>query len=204
MSVSYPLTRNGGRANIWIGTTCSLDSEATSKKSPWIAAHLPGSVHKTTDESANLDMHDLNSMYQFTFDLTAASLSSSANPFVTTSGKPSSSSAPSTGSPSGSPSGNPFGNGGGSSSSGSSFGGLGDLEMVPTYQRAHAVLMGTSVLLLFPLGAVFMRVVGSPLIHGIVQVLALGILVAGFAVGVRMADIIDIVRNPWLTSHLSP
>lgn len=56
--------------------------------------------------------------------------------------------------------------------------------------------MGTSVLLLFPIGAVFMRAVGSPLLHGIVQVLALGVLLAGFAVGVRMAHILDIVSSP--------
>jgi hypothetical protein len=53
--------------------------------------------------------------------------------------------------------------------------------------------MGTSILLLFPIGAVFMRVVGSPLLHGIVQVLALCVLIAGFGLGLRMAHILDIV-----------
>jgi hypothetical protein len=53
--------------------------------------------------------------------------------------------------------------------------------------------MGTSILLLFPMGAAFMRVVGSPLLHGIVQVLALCVLLAGFGLGLRMAHILNIV-----------
>ena len=77
-----------------IGTTCSLDSSPTSTQSPWIAAFQPSGSLTSTDESFVLPMHNVDTMFQFTFDLTAASLSSDSNPF-TSSGSPSSSGGPS-------------------------------------------------------------------------------------------------------------
>jgi hypothetical protein len=179
---AHPSLWKARHVNTKIGTTCSLDSSPTSTQSPWIAAFQPSGSLTSTDESFVLPMHNIDTMFQFTFDLTAASLSSDSNPF-TSSGSPSSSGGPSsTGTPSGS-----------GSSTGSSFGGFGELALIPTYQKAHGILMGTSILLLFPMGAAFMRVVGSPLLHGIVQVLALCVLLAGFGLGLRMAHILNIV-----------
>lgn len=132
-------------------------------------------------------MHNVDTMFQFTFDLTKATLSTDSNPFVSGSGS-SSSGGLSNGS-------SPVGSGG---NGGSSFGGIpSDIEQIPTFMKAHGILMGTSVLLLFPIGAMFMRVVGSPLLHGIVQVLSLCVLIAGFGLGLRMAHILDIVSPPF-------
>lgn len=55
--------------------------------------------------------------------------------------------------------------------------------------------MGLTVVLLFPLGAVFMRLGGSALMHGALQLVALSLLIAGFALGVKLADIRQLV---WL------
>jgi hypothetical protein len=168
-----------------------LNAAATLSKCPWIAAFQPSGSLTSTDESFNLPMHNLDTMFQFTFDLTKATLSSDSNPFVSGNGSPSSGGPPNNPYGTGSPT--PGGNGG------SSFGGVpSGIEQIPTFQRAHGILMGTAVLLLFPIGAVFMRVVGSPLLHGIVQVLSLCVLISGFGLGLRMAHILDIVSSPFI------
>jgi len=160
-------------------------------KCPWIAAYQPSGSLTSTDESFTLPMHDVDTMFQFTFDLTKATISSDSNPFVSGSGS-SSSGGLSNGS-------SPVGSGG---NGGSSFGGIpSDIELIPTFQKAHGILMGTSILLLFPIGAVFMRVVGSPLLHGIVQVLSLCVLIAGFGLGLRMAHILDILYKSIGRTH---
>lgn len=181
-AMRIPRSGKQRHANTKIGTTCSLDSSPTSTKSPWIAAYQPSGSLTSTDESLVLPMHNLDTMFQFTFDLTTATLSSDSNPFTSsgissTSGSPSSSTTSS----------------GSSSSTGSNLGGFGDVELLPTYEKAHGILMGTSILLLFPIGAVSMRVAGSPFLHGLVQVLSLCVLIVGCGLGVRMAHILDIV-----------
>lgn len=178
------------RANVKC-TTCTLNAAATLSKCPWIAAYQPSGSLTSTDESFTLPMHDVDTMFQFTFDLTKATISSDSNPFVSGSGS-SSSGGLSNGS-------SPVGSGG---NGGSSFGGIpSDIELIPTFQKAHGILMGTSILLLFPIGAVFMRVVGSPLLHGIVQVLSLCVLIAGFGLGLRMAHILDILYKSIGRTH---
>jgi len=49
--------------------------------------------------------------------------------------------------------------------------------------------MGITFVLLFPLGAVFMRLVGSPLIHGALQIFAMLLMTAGFGLGVHLAKL---------------
>ncbi len=56
------------------------------------------------------------------------------------------------------------------------------------YDKAHGVLMGTTVCLLFPLGAVYMRLGGSAWAHGAIQTLSLAFLIAGFGVGYKLAQ----------------
>lgn len=195
MCIHHPLVWKGRHADTLTGTTCKLASASSSTNSPWIAAYQKSGSISSTDEDISLAMHDFNTMYSFTFDLKVASLTSDANPFIPNIGGGS-------GSPQGSPSysgpaGTPLGGGSPSASgSGSNFGGFAqDFQLIPTYRKAHAILMGTSVLLLFPIGAIFMRLVGSPLLHALVQLLALCILIAGFAVGVRLADIMQYVST---------
>ena len=168
---------------IEIGAICTLDSSATSTSSPWIAGYQPSGSVASADESFTLQMHNLDTMFQFTFDLTAASTPSDSNPFVSDDGQPGSSDGPSGSDP----------------HSGSSItGNLDDFEVIPTYQKVHGVLMGISILLLFPIGAIYMRVLGSPLIHGLIQVLSLCVLIVGFGLGIRMADIMGIVGSPFI------
>jgi hypothetical protein len=56
--------------------------------------------------------------------------------------------------------------------------------------------MGLTVALLFPLGALAMRVVGSPLLHGLIQVISTCTLIAGFGLGVKLAQMTDLVSPP--------
>jgi len=49
------------------------------------------------------------------------------------------------------------------------------------------------VVLLFPIGAIFMRLVGSPLLHGLLQVFALLALIVGFGLGIKLAKMMDYV-----------
>lgn len=163
------------------GTTCSLDSASTSTKSPWIAAWKTTGSVASTDESLALPIHDHGAISEFTFDLTAASLSTDANPFVTADGKPT------------------YGSGGGSS------GGVpSEFKRIPAYQKAHGVLMALAILIFFPLGSALMRVYGSPMLHGITQLLGLLSVIAGFAIGVRLTDIIGLVRSPLPPSSFTP
>lgn len=53
--------------------------------------------------------------------------------------------------------------------------------------------MGITVVLLFPLGAVFQRLIGTALVHGAIQILALALLLAGFGLGVELAKMRDLV-----------
>lgn len=70
------------------------------------------------------------------------------------------------------------------------------------YQKAHGIVMGLTVVLLFPLGSVAMRLMGSWVIHAVLQLLALAMLIAGFALGVKLGDLEDLVRPPSLSCSL--
>jgi len=163
--VSFPVT---SELTITKGTTCKLDSSSTSSSSPWIAAWMPGPALNSTDESYTIAQHDFVSYRQFTFDLTAASLSSDSNPFI------SSGSSPSGGS----------GSSGSSSSSSSS-----SPTLAIHFDKAHGTIMGTTVVLLFPLGAIFMRLGGKAWSHGLFQIFNLCLLLAGFGLGIKLAKL---------------
>jgi len=53
--------------------------------------------------------------------------------------------------------------------------------------------MGVTVVLLFPLGAIFQRLVGTALLHGAIQVLALALLIVGFGLGVKLGQLRDLL-----------
>ncbi|KAF9890761.1 hypothetical protein FE257_005630 [Aspergillus nanangensis] len=73
-----------------------------------------------------------------------------------------------------------------------------DLPLVPTFALAHGVLMGLAFAIIFPLGAILLRVPHSKLsikIHIICQVLGVALMIAGLATGVRVGRIIDRLHN---------
>jgi len=145
---------------------------------------MTGDPINSKDLSFNLVMHGPTSMRAFDFDLSKASISSDENPFVEAAASTTSSGAsPSSTSSSGS------GTGVGSVSLGTGAGNL------ISYEKAHGIIMGATVVLLFPIGAIFMRLVGSPLLHGLLQVFALLALIVGFGLGIKLAMMMDYVSS---------
>lgn len=68
-----------------------------------------------------------------------------------------------------------------------------DLYLVPTYAKTHASLMSIAFLIIFPLGAWLVRLVqskNSVWLHAACQLLGWVMILAGLAVGTRMAQII--------------
>ncbi|PVH77590.1 iron reductase domain protein [Cadophora sp. DSE1049] len=207
-------------------TSCTLDSDKTSSDSPWIAAWSIGSAIDSTSVSATIRQHSGNNRVEAQVDLSQASISSDANPFLSSSTPDStstgssspttaSSSKPTTGSGS-----NGYGNGGfgpgsndddddddddaddgfrgngnGNDNGGVTFGET-SFQAITDYQKAHGIVMGVVVVLLFPFGAMFMRMGGSGIVHGILQVLSLCALLVGLGLGVRLANL----RNMNLTT----
>lgn len=53
--------------------------------------------------------------------------------------------------------------------------------------------MGITVVLLFPLGAIFQRLIGGWILHALFQTFALFMLIAGFGLGVELAKMTDAV-----------
>lgn len=133
-------------------------------------------------------------MRQFTFDLTSAALSTDSNPFV------SSTSSTGTGTASGSSptSTGESGDDGSSGDSGSS-GNSGatvvgpSFKVITDYDTAHGVIMGATMVLLLPLGAMFMRLGASVYLHGAWQLFALCAMLCGFGLGIKLAQMRNLV-----------
>jgi hypothetical protein len=146
---------------------------------------MTGSAIDSSSTSYTLAQHSPNNHKQFLLDLTAASMSSDANPFVSDTASPS-------GSPtnSASPSATP-------SSGASDSGGVVEVGysamMIADYQKAHGIIMGVTAVLLFPLGAIFMRALGGVWTHAAFQIFSLVALIVGFGLGVRLGHITDLV-----------
>ena len=67
------------------------------------------------------------------------------------------------------------------------------------YHKSHGIIMGVVVALLFPLGAMFMRLGGNAWVHGAIQIFSLAALIAGFGIGVKLAQMSDEVCFPHLS-----
>lgn len=171
-------------ANIFC-SSCPLDSSASDSSSPFIAAWQQGSALNSDSPSATITQHGSNDRTQFTFDLSSASVSANQNPFISDAATSTSSGA----SPSStSESGGSGSNNNGASSSGSSSRVVGPSpKTLADYRKAHGIIMGVTVVLLFPIGATYMRLGGSAAGHGSWQILSLCSLIAGFGVGVELA-----------------
>ncbi|TGO19161.1 hypothetical protein BTUL_0005g00070 [Botrytis tulipae] len=159
-------------ANVLCTSCSSKLSSTTSTSSNWIAAWNSGSALDTTDTSTSIKQHSGSNHKSFTFDLSQAQLESDTNPFTSTSASTTTSSGNSTDSSS-------------SSSSSSSSG----LSPVQSYDMAHGIIMGITVVLLFPLGALSMRVFGRPWLHAILQILSFSFLIVGLGLGIKLAGL---------------
>lgn len=74
-----------------------------------------------------------------------------------------------------------------------------DLHLVPKYARIHGLEMGLAFVILFPLGALFIRVLkfkGSVWAHVVCQLVGWVLMLAGLATGIRLGKIIDQVSIP--------
>lgn len=72
-----------------------------------------------------------------------------------------------------------------------------DLSQVPNLAMAHGITMGLAFLVLFPMGAVLIRglnIKQTMWIHASCQILGLLLMLAGFATGMRLGNILDEVR----------
>lgn len=80
-----------------------------------------------------------------------------------------------------------------------------DLSQIPNLAMAHGITMGLSFLVMFPAGAVLIRVLSmkqTMLIHASCQMIGWCLMLAGFATGMRMGNILNEVRTYIASLHL--
>jgi hypothetical protein len=189
------------------GTTCKLDSSKSSSASPWICAWNQGSAINSQSTTYTLTQHAANNMRQFEFDLSDAALSTDSNPFVSSS--TAGSSATGTGSGSAATSGSSSSGDTGTSGGNTGVTVVGDsFKVITDYQTAHGVVMGATMVLLLPLGAMFMRLGASVYLHGAWQLFALCAMLCGFGLGIKLAQMRSLVGFPFFggggTSPFNP
>lgn len=157
-----------------------LESSKSATDSNFIAAWMAGEPLDSTSLTASIRQHSGDSYRQITLDLSKAVLSTDSNPFAADSpDKPAATNTPN------------------SNTSGGTVVGT-DGSTLASYQKAHGIIMSVAVVLLFPLGAVFIRLGGSMWGHIAVQMTALLSLIVGFGLGVKLGNITDLLFN---TSH---
>ncbi|KAL4956805.1 hypothetical protein BDW69DRAFT_192160 [Aspergillus filifer] len=73
-----------------------------------------------------------------------------------------------------------------------------DLHLVPAFAKAHGLVMGVAFGIIFPLGAILLRVFQSKYsvyVHVIFQVIGYVLMIAGLATGIRVGKILDRLHN---------
>ncbi|OBT61898.1 hypothetical protein VE03_08741 [Pseudogymnoascus sp. 23342-1-I1] len=127
-----------------------------SRTSPFIGSWKEGPAFNTTNLEQTLEHHDDHSIY--TLNLVNANVGSSSNPFLESSAAQ-------------------------SSSGQGSQGGL-DLSLGKRLLKAHGTLMGVAWLIVYPAGAVLMRLRwGGVWTHVFVQALGTSMVIAAFGIG---------------------
>lgn len=66
---------------------------------------------------------------------------------------------------------------------------------IVSYQKAHGIIMGLVVVLLFPIGAIGMRIGGNMMVHRIIQMISLIALIVGFGLGIKLAQMTNYVSS---------
>jgi hypothetical protein len=143
----------------------------TDASSAWIYAYKSGSPILSDDVMAPIKFHDKYG--DLKVDLNKAKGGSSSNPFLTTSGMAAT----------------PVTTSGGTSSGSDEKNGPSQV-VLKRYKLAHGVLMGVPAVILFPLGAISMRLFSFPglvYLHAGIQMLGLCLVIAGFGIGVWFA-----------------
>ncbi|KAK3393630.1 hypothetical protein B0H63DRAFT_22343 [Podospora didyma] len=150
----------------WSGGTISLMGTGTN----WIAAWKQGSSLATTDKSQQITQHDAHDT--FVLDLTKATVSTDANPFV--SAQAGGSGDDDTGND------NPL----------SDNNGAGVVRLAQPSARilaAHAIIMAVVMAILYPLGSLLMPLLGTWWLHAVWQIVTFCLMWAAFALGVKAA-----------------
>jgi hypothetical protein len=145
----------------------------------FIGSYKSGSPLNSKDQAAIITQHDNTAVY--TLNLAEAQLADDSNPFVSTgSTNPGQTSAASGSSPSST----------GSSNSGTA---VTYVDPITTYEMAHGPIMAATMIILLPLGSIMMRVFGSVWLHAAIQLFSLAAMVAGFGLGIHLAQISGLV-----------
>jgi hypothetical protein len=167
-------------------TASSSVISLASTSTDWISSWKEGSPLDDPSPSATVTQHDNHA--RFTIDLTQASISDDSNPYV------------STGTSSGSANGTSSGSGAtqtSTSSGGSSGSGTviitSSSDLIKTYEMTHGILMTSSMVVLFPVGAIVLRVFGGVWLHAAIQLFTLCAITSGFGVGIKLAQNADLV-----------
>lgn len=158
----------------WKSSTLDLAGASTN----WIAAWRQGSALNSQDVSERITQH--SDTDEFVVNLSQASVTSDSNPFSGENASTGGGSNTGTGSGSGSGSNSGSNNGGAVSQPEST--GASDAVLL-----AHGVCLTIAFVVLYPLGAILMPLLGKWLVHAVWQVVALLLMWAGFGLGVVYA-----------------
>lgn len=82
-----------------------------------------------------------------------------------------------------------------------------DLHLVPAFAKAHGLVMGIAFTIVFPLGAILLRVIRSKFgvrAHIVSQLLGYVLMIAGLATGIRVGKILDRVGLSMNYCNFSP
>ncbi|KAI1650343.1 CBD9-like protein [Daldinia loculata] len=139
-----------GNCGTWPGGSMSLDDNAA----PWIAAWKTGDAINSADPDAQIQRHDAHDTWAF--DLTAATVTDDANPFVGA---------------------KQYDN----NNRGVGSGSFADPRILIL---GHGIIMAVVMIVLYPLGSALMPVFGKWIIHAAWQLFAFLIMWAGFGLGI--------------------
>jgi hypothetical protein len=158
-------------ANVKYSAAAGLLS-LSSTTSGWIGSYKSGEPLNSEDQSAIITQHDNTAVY--TLNLAKAQLTDDSNPFISAASTNESSST-------------------GSSSSNDSGTAVAYVDPITTYEMAHGPIMASTMVILLPLGAIIMRVFGRVWLHAAIQLFSLAAIVAGFGLGIHLAQISGLV-----------
>jgi len=149
------------RANVRCSSCDNLDLGGSNS---WIAAWKSGDPAEENSVEASIQFHDSENV--FDVNLAEASIATDVNPFLS----------------------DENGNSNGTSTSASDTEESGGSSNDDTILLAHGVIMSIVFVVLYPLGAMLMPLLGKWLIHSTVQIVAFLLMWAGFALGYIYAD----------------
>lgn len=169
--------------------------QLSSTSSPWIAAWKAGDSLATTDKDASISQHD--DVGSWSYDLTQATISSDANPFINAQQN-------------GGSSGGGFGPNGGSGAPGSSGPGVipsgggfsSARDEITRLQRAHGIIMAIVFVILYPVGSILMPLLGKWMFHAAFQFFNFILMWVGFGLGYVLSQKTFIVSRAFISPRM--